>query len=273
MPGLLVALLLVGLVPPAFASPSSSLYGPVATPTELARSYVGARYYASQTGRFTTVDPQLDLEANLVDPQRWNRYAYSLNNPLKFTDPDGRSPKLAILALKVGHALYKGYDVYTTVEGIVDAGSTLGSADATGWERLLAAGAMAGELSGATDLFKAGRGLLRMVDDAGDASRAYRHTFGELIDGIKQNGLLRNSDGKVFATPTGRLSPLGAQIELSLPGNRLRNAVVKIDLEGLRKAGYKIPEPRRVTGRFGRPGGGWEYEFDYDIPAKYLVWE
>jgi hypothetical protein len=57
----------------------------------------------------------------------------------------------------------------------------------------------------------------------------------------------------------------GVQIELALPGNRVRNAVVKIDLEGLRKAGYKIPRPTRVTGRFGRPGSGWEYEFDSDI--------
>jgi RHS repeat-associated protein len=241
--------------------------------TETNLNYFGGRYYASQTGRFTTADPALDLEAAILNPQRWNRYAYSLNNPLRYTDPDGRSPKLAILALKAGHALYKGYGIYSTVEGIVDAGGTLISADATGWERLLAAGALAGELSGATDLLKAGKGVMRAVDNAADASRAYRHTYSELINDIKQNGLLRNGEGKVFATPTGGLSPFRAQIELALPGNRMRNVVVKIDLDALRKAGYKIPEPKRVTGQFGRPGGGWEYEFDYDIPAKYLIWE
>ena len=240
---------------------------------ETGLDYFGARYYASRLGRFTTVDPATDIDAALVDPQHWNRYAYSLNNPLKFTDPDGRSPKLAILALKVGHALYKGYDVYSTVEGIVDAGGTLISTDASGWKRLVAAGALAGELSGATDLLKAGKGLMRAVDDAADAARAYRHVYSETIDEIRRIGLVRNSEGKIFATPTGGLSPFGAQIELALPGNRLRNAVVKIDLEGLRKAGYKIPEPKRVTGRFGRPGGGWEYEFHYDIPAKYLIWD
>jgi RHS repeat-associated protein len=56
--------------------------------TEL--DYVGARYYANQTGRFTTVDPALNIDAALTDPQRWNRYAYARNNPLVFTDPDGR---------------------------------------------------------------------------------------------------------------------------------------------------------------------------------------
>ena len=232
---------------------------------ETSLDYVGARYYASQPGRFTTVDPALDLEAAILNPQLWNRYAYSLNDPLKFTDPDGRSPKLAILALKVGHALYKGYDVYSTVEGTVDAGGTLISTDASGWERLLAAGALAGELSGATDLLRAGKGVMRAVDDAADALRAYKYTYSEFIDEIKENGLRRIEGRNVFATPTGDLSSLGAQIELALPGNRMRNAVVKIDLEGLRKAGYKIPKPTRVTGQFGRPGGGWQYEFDYDI--------
>jgi RHS repeat-associated protein len=36
--------------------------------------YLGARYYASQTGRFTTVDPVLNIETALTDPQRWNLY-------------------------------------------------------------------------------------------------------------------------------------------------------------------------------------------------------
>lgn len=54
------------------------------------RPYFGARYYGSRIGRFTTVDPVYNWSANLVDPQRWNRYAYGRNNPLKYVDPDGR---------------------------------------------------------------------------------------------------------------------------------------------------------------------------------------
>lgn len=56
--------------------------------TEL--DYFGARYYESHIGRFTTSDPVQTWQENLVDPQRWNRYAYARNNPLRFTDPDGR---------------------------------------------------------------------------------------------------------------------------------------------------------------------------------------
>lgn len=55
-----------------------------------ARSYFGARYYRADIGRFTTVDPEMTLDENLVDPQKWNRYAYARNNPLKYVDPDGR---------------------------------------------------------------------------------------------------------------------------------------------------------------------------------------
>jgi RHS repeat-associated protein len=50
--------------------------------------YAQARYYSSMTGRFTTVDPIL-TSARKNAPQTWNRYAYVLNNPLRFVDPDG----------------------------------------------------------------------------------------------------------------------------------------------------------------------------------------
>jgi RHS repeat-associated protein len=57
---------------------------------ETGLDYFGARYYASRSGRFTTVDPALDIEQALVDPQLWNRYTYVRNNPFRFVDPDGR---------------------------------------------------------------------------------------------------------------------------------------------------------------------------------------
>lgn len=56
--------------------------------TEL--DYFGARYYAAKTGRFTAIDPVYNWNENLLDPQRWNRYSYGRNNPLRYVDPDGR---------------------------------------------------------------------------------------------------------------------------------------------------------------------------------------
>jgi RHS repeat-associated protein len=55
---------------------------------ETGLDYFEARYYASTQGRFTSVDPE-NAGATLWHPQSWNGYTYSLNNPLRFIDPDG----------------------------------------------------------------------------------------------------------------------------------------------------------------------------------------
>jgi RHS repeat-associated protein len=70
--------------------------------------YMHARYYRSEVGRFLSVDPSPKLR--LQQPQSWNRYAYSLNNPLKYVDPDGRDAVVFIVSSgsrwdeKGGHA-------------------------------------------------------------------------------------------------------------------------------------------------------------------------
>jgi RHS repeat-associated protein len=55
---------------------------------ETGLDFFGARYLSSAQGRFTSADPLLN-SAHPWNPQTWNRYAYALNNPLKFTDPTG----------------------------------------------------------------------------------------------------------------------------------------------------------------------------------------
>ncbi|MCD4739002.1 MAG: RHS repeat-associated core domain-containing protein [Anaerolineae bacterium] len=45
-----------------------------------------ARYYNPTLGRFISADT---IVPNPGDPQSLNRYAYTLNNPLKYTDPSG----------------------------------------------------------------------------------------------------------------------------------------------------------------------------------------
>jgi RHS repeat-associated protein len=59
--------------------------------------YFGARYMDAAVGRFVAIDPigpvdpmsgRLSIKM-LANPQRLNRYAYGLNNPIKYIDTDG----------------------------------------------------------------------------------------------------------------------------------------------------------------------------------------
>jgi len=49
-----------------------------------------ARHYDPNLGRFLSVDPVVDFKRNMSNPQGWNRYAYVMNNPLRWTDPTGK---------------------------------------------------------------------------------------------------------------------------------------------------------------------------------------
>jgi RHS repeat-associated protein len=60
---------------------------------ETGLDYFLARYYSGAQGRFLSVDPE-NAGASKDDPQSWNAYSYSRNNPLKYTDPDGRRYKV-----------------------------------------------------------------------------------------------------------------------------------------------------------------------------------
>ncbi len=60
--------------------------------------YYGARYYNPAIARFVSVDPvsrDVGSAALFTNPQRFNTYSYALNNPVKYTDPDGRAAETA----------------------------------------------------------------------------------------------------------------------------------------------------------------------------------
>jgi len=40
----------------------------------------------------------MDMNRSLREPQRWNRYVYVTNNPLKYDDPDGRERRILLLS-------------------------------------------------------------------------------------------------------------------------------------------------------------------------------
>lgn len=66
--------------------------------------YFGARYYDCRIGRFLTPDPALiNVSDNKIieNPLKHNRYSYCLNNPLKYIDPKGEIPILALFGAYV----------------------------------------------------------------------------------------------------------------------------------------------------------------------------
>jgi len=52
--------------------------------------YYGARWYDPKLGRFTQADSIIPQPGNPLD---WDRYAYSSNNPINYTDPTGHTPE------------------------------------------------------------------------------------------------------------------------------------------------------------------------------------
>jgi len=65
--------------------------------SETGLDYFGARYHDPVRGRFTSPDPASLGRRHVVKPQKWNRYSYVLNNPMKFVDPDGLEEIIVIV--------------------------------------------------------------------------------------------------------------------------------------------------------------------------------
>ena len=57
---------------------------------ETGLDYFGARYYGSNLGHFTSADAPL-VDQHRENPQTWNLYLYSRNNPLFFVDAGGHA--------------------------------------------------------------------------------------------------------------------------------------------------------------------------------------
>lgn len=57
-----------------------------------------ARFYSPYINRFLQPDSIIPNPAN---PQSWNRYSYTFNNPIRYVDPDGHIPLLVVAVIVV----------------------------------------------------------------------------------------------------------------------------------------------------------------------------
>jgi len=79
--------------------------------------YMHARYFSAHLGRFTSVDPK-DRYSPTKLPQRWNRYAYAIGNPMKYVDPNGEDLKLVYNFKNSGLSLKQQHRIVQSVRTI-----------------------------------------------------------------------------------------------------------------------------------------------------------
>jgi RHS repeat-associated protein len=234
---------------------------------ETGLDYFGARYYAQRSGRFRSVDPKLTLNAAVGDPQRFNRYAYALNNPITMIDPDGREVPVVM-----------GGRRYNMGTEVLPVGTPAQADQAFGTLLGIASIAIPDPSDIAIAAAVSRPVVKRLIQPIGNAvgravNKVYHYTTDASAQKILRDGLLPGqTSGKVYTTPNGTLSPVQAQIELALPPNRgLPNATLEIDMKGLRQAGI-TPSlgPVRVQPTRNAPGGGTEIIFNQAIPPQFI---
>jgi len=112
---------------------------------EAERYYDHARHQDYNLGRF--LSPDL-LSGKIQDPQSWNRYTYSRNNPLLLVDRDGQSPTVVTAAIG---ALAGG--VFGAAGSVASQWVSQGTLSNLNWDDVRASavgGAVSGGLAGAT---------------------------------------------------------------------------------------------------------------------------
>src|SRR3989338_9323434 len=96
--------------------------------------YYGQRYYQPEAGRFTQPDPVSkyltnpqklkqatgqDLQEFLENPQKLNEYSYTVNNPVKYTDPTGEDPRAGATVGVVAGVVWASPNIYNAGKAIV----------------------------------------------------------------------------------------------------------------------------------------------------------
>ena len=165
--------------------------------------YFGARYYHSVAARFLSVDPVLE-SADPTNPQSWNRYAYTFNNPLKYVDKTGEIVDLAWDFANVAMG------VASLIDNVSAGNYGWAAVDALGVAVDVAAAAVPIVPGGAGAVIKGAR-LLNKVDHTADSVFATRR---QALNNAKRRNDIPTSQqpDKVFKprTPGGKKARLDA---------------------------------------------------------------
>ena len=93
-------------------------------------TYMQQRYYDPLLARFLSVDP---VAADVGSGGNFNRYGYANNNPVRFTDPDGRCPDGMCGQMLSAHVKWRMAHPNAPADGLekIDIGGTVAMAGVT----------------------------------------------------------------------------------------------------------------------------------------------
>ena len=165
--------------------------------------YYGARYYDPALSRFITADTVYD-----AGPQGLNRYAYALNNPIRYHDPSGNTAEAAQYALETQ------YDALPYIDE-VDTGNNLA-------DQVLAVGA---------GIYNLGAMLVNALPNAyGVTEEAYNAGTEAVIGqkGLSGNGLttdlaILEAVGMPFGSLIEQIRNSSAYVKMKFPSKALTN--------------------------------------------------
>jgi RHS repeat-associated protein len=81
------------------------------------------RFLDVALNRFVTVDP----ESETGDQQSWNPYHFGYDNPIRYNDPDGRIPPVAIALVFLAEVAEEAYIAYRTYRTVTTVVTTVGA--------------------------------------------------------------------------------------------------------------------------------------------------
>jgi RHS repeat-associated protein len=157
---------------PTYELPKYQFTGQYSYTTEFGLMFYGARFYDSAVGRFVSADTMIPQSQGT---QAYDRYAYTNNNPLRYTDPTGHFVNILagmLIGVVVGAAVSYGRQVIT------NAAQDGWSADAfTNNIDFVDIGASALVGAGAGGLMASGLGVVALAAGQGMAGSALGYTL------------------------------------------------------------------------------------------------